>query len=206
MQITLATAQSIVKTLANNSNNINVNAIQQALSNIQSTTFATLTQASLVKTATLHKLQNIYKITVQNVTLCNSNANIYVNSVTKHVQATAQAQAFTAQQSNYTAINNSYSLCMLNSNNNKHYLRAIVNKCLQVVYYCANTNTLLSKVQVAKYLTASASLQLLSTSTSTSTTVQHANITHNTTVRNFSLQNIYSINVNKQTLLARAIS
>jgi hypothetical protein len=204
MQITLNVAQNIVNTLlnttANNTSKINVANIINALSNINSTTFATLTQASQVATASAHRAQNIYKITVQNVTLCNSNASIYTNAVTREAVATEQADAFVAQSSNYEMINNSYSVCALKSNTNKHYLRAIVNKCLQVAYYCANTNTLLSKQEVAQYLTASASTKLLTPSTST--TVQHANITHTVTVRNFSLQNIYSINVNKQQLTA----
>lgn len=201
MQINLNTAQQIVnalQTAQQNKSNINVNTIIKALENVQATTFATLTQASKVVTASAHKAQNIFKITVQNVTLCNSNASLYNNAVTKHVQATAQAQAFTALASNYTMLNNSYSVCALKSNTNKHYLRAIVNKCLQVVYYCANTNTILTKQQVAKYLTASAKQTLLQNNNVT--TVKHANITHNVTARTFAFNNIYSINVNKQTL------
>jgi hypothetical protein len=204
MQITLNVAQQIVNTLnakqASNTSNINVTSIINALANINSTTFATLTQASKVATASAHKAQNIYKLTVQNVTLCNSNASLYSNAVAREAVATAQADAFTALPSNYTMIDNSYSVCALTSNTNKHYLRAIVNKCLQVTYYCANTNALLSKEEVAQYLTASASKQLLTPSTSTH--VQHANVTHTVTARTFSLQNIYSINVNKQTLTA----
>ena len=204
MNITLNAAQNIVNTLnsttSTNTSRINVANIVNALSNIKSTTFATLTQCSKVATASAHRAQNIYKLTVQNVTLCNSNASIYSNAVTREVIASQQAEAFTAMPSNYTMIDNSYSVCALTSNTNKHYLRAIVNRCLQVVYYCANTNTLLSQEEVAKYLTPSASKALLSTSTGTH--VQHADVTHSVIARTFSLPNIYSINVNKQTLTA----
>ena len=186
---------------AQNNSNVNVTTVINALANVQAATFATLTQCSKVKTAAAHKAQNIYKITVQNVTLCNSSASLYSNAVNKQVQAqSATAQAFTALPSNYTMLNNSYSVCALKSNTNKHYLRAIVNKCLQVVYYCANTNAILTKQHVAQFLTASAAKALLEPNKAT--TVQHANVTHTVTARTFSLQNIYSINVAKQTLTA----
>lgn len=204
MQITLTVAQQIVNTLtatqANNSSNVNVTNVINMLQNVKSTTFATLTQASQVSTAAAHKAQNIYKITVQNVTLCNSSASLYNNAVTREVVATQQADAFTALPSNYVMLANSYSVVALKSNTNKHYLRAIVNKCLQSVYYCANTNTLLTKEQVAEYLTASAAKALLETSKET--TVQHANITHSVIARTFALSNIYNINAAKQTLTA----
>jgi hypothetical protein len=200
MQITLNKAQQIIlallNTQANNTSKINVANIINALKNVQATTFATLVQASLVKTASAHKAQQIYKITVQNVTLCNSASSLYSNAVTKQIQ-----QAFSALASNYVMLNNSYSVCALKSNTNKHYLRANVNKCLQVVYYCANTQQFLTKQQVAQYLTASASKQLLSNNTVN--TIQHANVQHTVTTRTFSLQNIYSINVAKQTLTAQ---
>ena len=198
MQITAQTALTIVsalnKTTQNNTSKVNVANIINALQNIKSTTFATLTQASKVKTASAHKAQNIYKITVQNVTLCNSKANLYVNAVAKSTQ-----EAFTALASKYTMLNNSYSVCALTSNTNKHYLRAVVNKALQVVYYCANTNTIVSKQYVAQFLTASAKAALLNTDATIN--IKHANVTHNVIVRNFALQNIYSINVAKQTLV-----
>jgi hypothetical protein len=189
-------AQNIVTALSNNS--IETQAIIDALANVTSTTFATLTQASRVKTAAKHNNQNIYKITVQNVTLCNSTSSLYNNAVTREVVATEQAQAFTAMPSNYDMIDGSYSVVSLKSNPAKHYLRAIVNKCLEVVYYCANTNRVLTKEEVAEYLTASAAKQLLAPATKT--VVQHANIEHTVTVRTFAIENIYSINLNKQAL------
>lgn len=202
--ITLANAQNIVNTLAatqaNNNSNINVTNVINALSNINSTTFASVTQASKVSTSAKHKAQSIYKINVLSVTLCNSSASIYNNAVNKQLTAQNEGQTFSALSSNYTQINNSYSVCALTSNTNKHYLRAIVNKCLATVYYCANTKQFLTKTQVAQFLTASASKALLAANTQTH--VQHANVTHNVTVRTFALQNIYNINVNKQTLTA----
>lgn len=197
--ITQAQAQNIVNTVTNN-NTVTAAQIAHAMQNVKSTTFATVTQCSKVKTAAKHSAQNIFKITIQNLTLCNSASSIYSNSVNKHVQATQQAQAFTALASNYVMLNNSYSLCALKSNTSKHYLRAIVNKCLTSVYYCANTQQFLTKQQVAQYLTASAANKLLNTQQQT--TVKHANITHNVTVRTFALQNIYSLNINKQQLQA----
>ena len=134
MQITLTVAQQIVNTLentqANNTSNVNVANVINMLAKVKSTTFATLTQASKVSTAAAHKALNIYKITVQNVTLCNSSSSLYSNAVNREVVATQQADAFTALPSNYVMLANSYSVVALKSNTNKHYLRAIVNKCL----------------------------------------------------------------------------
>lgn len=189
-------AKNIVSQLSNNT--IQTQAIIDALANIKSTTFATLTQASQVKTAAKHKDQNIYKITVQNVTLCNSNSSLYNNAVTREVVATEQADAFTAIPSNYDMINESYSVVSLKSNPSKHYLRAIVIRCLEVVYYCANTDRVLSKEEVAEYLTASAREQLLNPPAKT--VVKHSNIEHSVTVRTFAIENIHSININKQSL------
>jgi hypothetical protein len=195
MQITNHTAQQIVNTVTDTTSTITASQIVQALRTVKGATFATLTQASQVKTAAAHRSQNIYKITVQNVTLCNSDASLYSNAVARETE-----QAFTAMPSNYDMINNSYSVCSLKSNPAKHYLRAIVNKCLQVAYYCANTNAIVSKADVAPYLTNSAREQLLNPSTSTH--VAHADVVHTVTARTFALQNIYSINVNKQSLTA----
>lgn len=184
-------AQNIVSTLAHS--HVTLDQIQQALSTVNSTTFATLTQASQVKTAAAHRDQRIFKITVQNVTLCNSDASLYNRAVTREAQRTEQADAFTSMPSNYDAINGSYSVVSLKSNPDKHYLRAIVNRAIESVYYCA-------KQQVAEYLTKSAREQLLNPSTSTH--VQHADVTHTVTARTFALQNIYSINVNREQLVA----
>ena len=205
MQITLNVAQNIVNTLnakqANTSSNINLATVTNALSSVKSTTFATLTQASKVTLNAQLKTLNYYKITVQNVTLCNSSASIYTNAVNKQLNAQdVQAQVFKAVASNYTQINNSYSVVALKSNTNKHYLQAIVNNCLQSVYYCASTNTFVSKQHIANYLSANASAKFLNTSKAT--TVQHANVTHTVTARTFALANIYNINVNKQSLTA----
>lgn len=204
MQITRSVAQTIVNTLnakqANNTSNINLATVTNALSSIKSTTFATLTQASPVTLNAQLKTLNYYKITVQNVTLCNSSASLYTNAVTREVIATHQAEAFTAVASNYTQINNSYSVVALKTNTSKHYLQAIVNKCLQSVYYCASTNAFVSKEHIASYLSENASSKLLRTSKAT--TVQHADVTHTVTARTFALANIYNINVNKQTLTA----
>ena len=206
--LTLTQAQNIVNTVTNkaasNTSNVNVTALINMLTSVNATTFASVTQASKVKTAAAHKTQNIYKITMQNITLCNSAASLYSNAVNKQISnnkaTSASLQAFTALASNYTSINNSYSVVALTSNLNKHYLRAIVNKCNASVYYCVNTNTFIAKHVLAQYLTASAARTLLSTNTST--TVQHANVTHSVTARTFSLANIYSLTANKQTLTA----
>jgi len=197
--LTLAQAQNIVNTVtskaANNTSNINIVSLTNLLTSTKSTTFANITQASKVKTASAHKAQNIYKITVQNVTLCNSAASLYSNAVNKQVSST-----FTALASNYTMLNNSYSIVALTSNLNKHYVRAIVNKCNSSVYYCANTNKFLAKHVLAQYLTASAARTLLSNNKVN--TVQHANVQHTVTARTFSLSNVYSITANKQTITA----
>ncbi len=197
-------ARDIVNTLlatqADQSSNITAETLAAALSTVRSTTFATLTQASTVKTAAKHSDQRIYKITVQNVTVCNSASSLYNNAVTREAQATEQAQAFTSLPSNYDMIDNSYSIVSLKSQPSKQYLRAIVNRAIQSVFYCANTDRMLSKEQVAEYLTKSAADKLLNPAASTH--VQHADVTHTVTARTFALHNIYSINVNKQTLTA----
>lgn len=206
-KLTVNTSQTIVskliKSTANNTSGVNVTNIINALANVKSTTFATLTQASKVSVSAKHKEQIIYKLTVQNVTLCNSNASLYENAVNRSVKKASEtlnttAEEFTSLPSNYVMINDSYSVCALKSNTNKHYLRATVNKCLETAYYCVNTNKLLSKEQVAEFLTPSAAKTLLRVNTSQH--IKHADVVHAVTVRSFSLANIYSINVAKQTL------
>lgn len=198
--ITAQQAADIVNTLNNTATPITAESVIRALATVKSTTFATLTQASRVTTAARHTAQNIYKITVQNVTLCNSSSSLYSNAVNREVVATGQAEAFTALPSNYEMLNNSYSVVALKSNPAKHYLRAIVNRCLATAYYCANTNTLLTKEQVAAYLTPAAADKLLAPAATN--VIQHSNIEHTVTARTFALQNIYSINVNHQSLTA----
>lgn len=202
--LTLQQSQNIVSTLnskkASNTSNINVTSIINALKHVKATTFAGLTQASKVKTAAAHKAEDIYKITVQQVTLCNSDASLYNNAVTREVVKTNQASEFESLPSNYVMINDSYSVCALKSNTNKHYLRAIVNNASEVVYYCNTTNKFLTKQEVSEYLTASASKALLNPPKTNE--IKHAEVEHNVTIRNFGLENIYSINLAKQSLTA----
>lgn len=188
-------AGNIVNTLqATTNSNINVVNIINALRGVEATTFATLTQASEVKLAA-GASKSFYKVTVQNVTLCNSDSGLYTNKVRREADAD-----FTALPSHYEMINGSYSVCALKSNTNKHYLRAIVNKCISSVYYDADTGSIVSKEEVAKHCTPSAAKKMLDTSKETY--VAHADVTHSVIIRTFALENIYSINVNKQALVA----
>jgi len=196
---TLAQAETIVNTLisntATNCSNITADALASALSSVKGTTFAGLTQASKVKTAAANKAMNIYKLTVQQVTLCNSDASLYANAVSREV-----GQAFESLPSNYDMLNGSYSVVSLKSNPAKHYIRGIVNNCSQAAYYNADTNMFMSKGEVADYLTPAASKQLLAPKAPT--VVQHADVEHNVTTRTFALANIYSLTLNKSTLTA----
>lgn len=198
-------AKVIVNTLVDRNLNafsapskIDVVSIINALNGVEATTFATLTQASRVALAAKNDHKNFYKITVQNVTLCNSSAGMYVNKVNR--ENLEGVKDFEALPSNYVMIGDSYSVCALKSDTSKHYLRAIVNKCIESVYIDMDRGVLISKEEVAKYCTLSAAEKILNPSSETH--VKHANVTHSVIVRTFALKNIYSINVNKQALVA----
>jgi hypothetical protein len=173
--------------------NINVANIVKALNGVEATTFATLTQASPVTLSAANKGKRIYKVTKQNVTLCNSDAGLYTNKVRREADAD-----FTALPSHYAMVNDSYSVCSLISNPAKHYLRAIVNNCISSVYYDADADVIRSKEEVAKLCTPAAAKKMLDTSSETY--VAHADVTHSVIIRTFALENIYSININKQSL------
>jgi len=199
INITCAQAAHIVNALNSTVNSaINLNSVYNAFSTINTVANAIITQASPVTLARNFKHLSIYKVNLLSVTVCNNNSNLYNSAVTQHVINTQQASAFNALASNYNAVNNMYSLVTLKSNANNVYIRAIVNKHLASAYYCATTNTLLTKQQLAQYLTNSAATKLLNNNSTT--TVKHANITHNVIVRNFALANIYSLTVNNSKL------
>lgn len=189
-------ANQIITALQNDNSNINLETITDALKNVASTTFATLTQASKISTAAKHNNQALYKITRQNVILNNGESSLYENKVKRDVQ-----EAFKAIASHYEAVNGSYSVCALKSDTNKHYLRAIVNKALEVIYYDFINDQIVDKEFIAQYLAPAAAKKLLAPKKPTF--IKHANIelTENIIIRNFSLKNIYSININKKSLI-----
>jgi hypothetical protein len=184
-------ASNIVNALQSNS--INVQSIIRGLAGVEATTFATLVQASKVALAAANKHHNIYKVTKQNVTLCNSDSGLYTNKVRREADAD-----FTALPSHYAMVNDSYSVCSLISNPAKHYLRAIVNNCISSVYYNADTGSIVSKEEVAELCTPAAAKKMLDTSKETY--VAHADVTHNVIIRTFAIENIYGINVNKTSI------
>ena len=186
-------------TIANNNSNINVVSIMQALKDVKSTTFATLTQASEIGLAAAHKAtQSLFKVTVQNVVLNNSPASLYNNAVNKEVNDLEEA--FQGLASHYEQINDSYSVCALKSDTNKHYLRAIVNTA-KVIYFDANTQQEITKEHVAQFLAPAAAKKLLAPSKVN--VIKHADISHTVTVRNFALKNIHSINLTKNQLTCK---
>jgi hypothetical protein len=192
-------APQIVTDLQTETSLINVASIQEALQNVASTTFATLTQASPIKTA-LKLNQNFFKITVQNVVLNNGGSSLYTNAVNKELNASQEdvQEAFKALASHYEQVNGSYSVCALKSDTSKHYLRAVVNKALEVIFFDANKMEVVTREHVASFLAPAASKKLLETKKTTY--VQHSDISHKVIVRTFALKNIHSLNINKQKL------
>lgn len=193
MQITTAAAQTAIAQHAN-SNTITQSAIVTLLSAVTGTTFANATYVTQVKTAAAHKALNIQKVTIANVTLANNLkafTSLYVNKVQRTSSNSAQAFVSTASYFTHT---NCYSIVKHNSKN-AHYLFAMFNSASSV--YMLN-NVVLTKQQVAQYLTASAASKLLADN-STVVNVKN-NITHSAIVRTIALANIVSLTAAKQTV------
>lgn len=189
------TAQQLAA-IVHSGSNVTAQQLQAAIKN-NKVTFATIVQCSLVDLSKDNKaIHKIYKIATTNVTI---NAS-YTNAVQKTASTISSNNAsnvanFVAQASNYTALNsNCEAVVALNSNNSKHYLKAIANKCYAAQYFCANTNSIVSKAYVASLCTASAAKAMLNTSN-----VVHNvsnNIAHTVAPRTFALANMHSIAVN----------
>ncbi len=194
------TAQLAVQ-LHNTNNSITAQQITALLNNV-STTFASIMYVTKVATAAKFKHINIVKVTKANVQLfsnINAYTSVYANAVKRSATNMQQNDAtsvasFTAQ-SNYFTHTACYSVVQ-HKTNNTQYLYAIYNNASSVYFI---NDVVATKQQVAQYLTASASAQLLQKD-NTVHNVTH-NIQHNVIVRTIALQNIVSITANKQTLI-----
>ena len=196
------TAQLAVQLHAQN-NTITAQQVQNLLANV-STTFASIMYVTKVATAAKFKHINIVKVTKANVQLfsnINAATSVYANAVkrsasnaTNMQQNDANSVANFTAQSNYFTHTACYSVVQ-HKTNNAQYLYAIYNNASSVYFI---NNVVATKQQVAQYLTASASAQLLQKD-NTVHNVTH-NIQHNVIVRTIALQNIVSITANKQTL------
>ena len=197
------TAQLAVQLHANN-NVVTAQQVQNLLANV-STTFASIMYVTKVATAAKHKNVKIVKVTKANVQLfsnINAATSVYANAVkrsasnaTNMQQNDANSVANFTAQSNYFTHTACYSVVQ-HKTNNAQYLYAIYNNASSVYFI---NNVVATKQQVAQYLTASASAQLLQKD-NTVTNVTH-NVQHNVIVRTIALSNIVSITANKQTLI-----
>lgn len=178
-------------------------AVQQLLANVSGVTFAQVQYVSQVPVAAKHKASVVIEKRVNaNVQLFNNLqafTSVYENAVKRSAaqyasNAASDVQAFTAQ-SNYYEHTPCYSIVQ-HKVQNKLYLYCIYNSAQSTLYINGEVAT---KQQVAAYLTPSAAAKLLN-NTETVHNVTH-NITHNVQVRTIALDNIVSINANKQQLV-----
>ena len=197
------TAQLAVQLHANN-NVVTAQQVQNLLANV-STTFASIMYVTKVATAAKFKHINIVKVTKANVQLfsnINAATSVYANAVKRSASnATNMQQNDATSVANFTAQSNyfTHTACysvVQHKTNNAQYLYAIYNNANSVYFI---NNVVATKQQVAQYLTASASAQLLQKD-NTVTNVTH-NVQHNVIVRTIALSNIVSITANKQTLI-----
>ena len=164
--------------------------------------FASIVQCTQVACAAAHKHITILKVSYCNITVASDAQNLYLHAVQNSASKIAQDEQnianFTTSAASFTHTN-CYSI-VKNNNSNKLYLFALYNKTHASAYYCVNTNTLLTIQQVAQYLTASAAKTLLNVTNVTHNVTN--NVTHTVVPRTISLQNIISLNANKQQYVA----
>jgi hypothetical protein len=191
--------QTVLAAHANN-NTIKAATVAALLANV-STTFASVTYVTQVKTAAAHKALNVQKVVVANVQLfanIKAATSVFANAVKRSAAQhssnnTASVAAYTAA-SNYFTHTACYSVVQ-HKTNATQYLYAIFNNA-QSVYYINSVAA--TQQQVAALLTASAAKALLQKD-NTVTNKTH-NITHSVQVRTIALSNIVSITANKQVL------
>lgn len=182
------------------SNTITAQQVTNLLANV-STTFANIVYVTKVATSAKNKHINIVKVTQANVQLFSnikSATSVFANAVKRSAVNIATNNAtnvanFTAQ-SNYFTHTACYSIVQ-HKTNNSLYLYAIYNNAKSVYFI---DGVVATKQQVAQYLTASASAQLLQKDNTTHNVTN--NVTHNVVVRTIALSNIVSITANKQTI------
>lgn len=189
--------QHILAQQANNSNSAAINIATLITKN--SATIANISYVTQVKTAAAHKHMQIVKITKASVMLANNLqafTNMYLNKVQK--TATTNASNFVTAPAHFT-----HTACysvVHNANLNTYYLFALFNNNSKSIYVNTANNAILTKQQVAQYLTASAAKQLLQSNATVHNKTN--NITHSAIVRTIKLANIVSISINKQVVAA----
>jgi hypothetical protein len=197
------TLQQALQAIAKQQNNVQITAAQvQALLANASVTFAQVYSVTQVATAAAHKATVIHKVTVANVMLCSNIAahtSVYARKVKRSAAQyasnnSAAVAAFTATQ-NYFTHTQCYSIVQHTQHANKQYLYCIYNNARSVYVH---NNKLLTKQQVAQYLTKSAAATMLQTD-NTVVNKTH-NIVHNVTVRTIALSNIIAIKARKHLL------
>ena len=178
-------------------------AVQQLLANVAGVTFAQVQYVSRVPVAAKHKASVVIEKRVNaNVQLFNNLqafTSVYENAVKRSAAQYASndasdVQAFAAQ-GNYYTHTGCYSIVQ-HKTQDKLYLYCIYNSAQSTYYINGEVAT---KQQVAAYLTPSEAAKLLN-NTDVVRNVTH-NITHNVKVRTIELNNIVSINANKQQLV-----
>ena len=183
-----------------NANTISAQTIQVLLAN-KSTTFANVCYVTQVATSAKHNLVSIKKVVSANVQLFSNISaftNVYANAVQKsanNIEANnASNVANFTTQSNYFTHTNVHSI-VKHKQTNALYLYAIFNNASSMYFI---NGQLATKLQVAQYLTASASAKLLAQSAVTHNVAN--NVLHTVKVRTIALANLVSITANKQTV------
>lgn len=168
--------------------------IKALLDNLRGTTFASIAYVTQVKTAAAHKALNIKKVTCANVQLFNNlNAatNVYENAVKRSagkIQGQdAEAVANFTSAGNYFEHTDCYSI-VKHKAQDKYYLFALFNSSSSVYML---DGKLLTKQEVAQYMTPAAAKELLGNREPTHN-VGH-DIEHNVICRTISMQSIVSI-------------
>lgn len=167
-------------------------AVRNMIQYVKGATFANITQATRVKTAAAHKDAVIIKVTVANVMLANNLkefTNIYKNRVQREI-----GEDFVVSDTWFTHTD-CHSIVEHNTNG-KLYLYAMYNNTVSTAYYNVDSGTVMSKEDVAAYMTPSAAKRLLEP---TVTTYNKTNdVEHSVTIRTIGMENIVHMNVNKQ--------
>ena len=160
-------------------------------------TFASLVQCTRVSTAAAHKDMMILKMSYSSISIAsklNEFTNLYENAVkrsaNKIMDNDAQDVANFQSQGSYFEHTECYSIVQHKSNANL-YLFAIYHNNFDSVYYNAKSGTIMSKEDVAVFLTPSEAKKLFAegeVKESVST-----GISHTVNVRTVSLQNVISL-------------
>jgi len=170
----------------------NALAVESMIEHVKGATFANITQATRVKTAATHKDMTIIKVTVANVMLANNLktfTSIYKNRVEKEI-----GEDFVVSDT-WFHHTHCYSIVKHNTKETL-YLYAMYNNTVSTAYYNADTDTVMSKSDVAAYMTPSAAKKLLEPAGPTHNVTN--DVDHNVTIRTIGLANVVAMTVNKQ--------